>query len=31
MLEELKALLAQDADFLRPLAQTVLQELLEPR
>lgn len=29
MLDEVKGLLAQNADFLRPLAQTVLQELLE--
>ena len=28
-LEEVKALLAEDRDFLRPLVQTVLQELLE--
>ena len=28
-LEEVKALLAQDQDFLRPLVQAVLQELLE--
>ena len=28
-LEEVKALLAADRDFLRPLVQTVLQELLE--
>jgi hypothetical protein len=30
-LEEVKALLAADQDFLRPLVQTVLQELLEGR
>jgi transposase-like protein len=28
-LEEVKALLAADRDFLRPLIQTILQELLE--
>ncbi len=28
-LEEVKALLAADRDFLRPLVQTILQELLE--
>ena len=28
-LEEVKALLAQDRDFLRPIVEAVLQELLE--
>jgi hypothetical protein len=30
-LEEMKALLGEDRDFLRPLIEAVLQELLEPR